>query len=62
MEEKRRLINELYECVKETLERYGIKSEMKEYEDAIDIHDTRSDFEEDKEGIRIRFQKENGRI
>lgn len=62
MKEKEELIQELYECVKETLAVYHIKAEMTQGEDTIDIHDRKSDFEgngvsEDEQGIRIRFKK-----
>lgn len=41
MEEKLKLINELYEKVDEILKMYGLSAKMKTYKDVIDIYDTK---------------------
>ena len=64
MDNKEALIEELFNAVKETLNMYGIKAEITQGQDYVDIHDLKLEplsgnqtIDKDEKGIRIRFKK-----
>ncbi len=64
MDNKKVLIDELFNAVKETLNTYGIKAEMTQGQDYVDIHDLKLEplsgnqtIDKDENGIRIRFKR-----
>ena len=64
MDNKEVLINKLFNAVKETLNMYGIKAEITQDQDYVDIHDLKPEpltinqtLNEDFNGVRIRFKK-----
>ncbi len=64
MDNKEVLINKLFNAVKETLNMYGIKAEITQDQDYVDVHDLKPEpltinqtLNEDFNGVRIRFKK-----
>lgn len=54
---KEKLITELFNVVKETLNMYSISAEITNGQNYVDIHDLKELTTNDSQGIRIRFEK-----
>lgn len=54
---KEKLITELFNIVKETLNMYSIRADITNGQNFVDIHDSKKFTTNDSQGIRIRFEK-----